>query len=201
MLLRGNGERATARLPRHAIIAVGMVVRHEPLVAPEPMHPLPGKSRRHRGLGKHVHTGASASIRPSSRSRTASRSPSARSHEPFGRYPRQRLARPRTCAFSAGAGPDHRSLRMGTVARGSRMNLHRLGEAFVARWSPVTRSACACTSGLALPIAMLRPLLRNISTSLGMSPIVAISRREPTAASTASVTTSPLLASGWVTSR
>src|SRR5580692_5413480 len=38
----------------------------------------------------------------------------------------------------------------------------------------VTRRAEPCTSGLALPIAMLRPECANISTSFGMSPIVAM---------------------------
>ena len=39
----------------------------------------------------------------------------------------------------------------------------------------VTRRAARLTSVLALPIAMLRPECANISTSLGMSPIVAMS--------------------------
>src|SRR6476660_7122309 len=65
----------------------------------------------------------------------------------------------------------------------------------------VTRKACACTSGLAFPIAMLRPLLRNISTSFGMSPIVAISMAGTDRSFDRVVTTVPLLALGWVTSR
>src|SRR5262245_11161771 len=39
----------------------------------------------------------------------------------------------------------------------------------------VTNFACACTSGLAFPMAMLIPLFWNMRTSFGMSPIVAIS--------------------------
>ena len=38
----------------------------------------------------------------------------------------------------------------------------------------VIRRAACCTSRLALPIAMLRPEWANISTSFGMSPIVAM---------------------------
>ena len=38
----------------------------------------------------------------------------------------------------------------------------------------VTNFASRCTSGLALPMAMLSPVYINISTSFGMSPIVAI---------------------------
>ncbi len=39
----------------------------------------------------------------------------------------------------------------------------------------VTRRAARCTSGLALPMAMLSPECANISTSLAVSPMVAIS--------------------------
>lgn len=35
--------------------------------------------------------------------------------------------------------------------------------------------ACRCTSGLLFPMAILSPLFSNMSTSLGISPIVAIS--------------------------
>jgi len=38
----------------------------------------------------------------------------------------------------------------------------------------VIRRAARCTSGLALPIAMLSPEWANISTSFGMSPMVAM---------------------------
>ena len=38
----------------------------------------------------------------------------------------------------------------------------------------VTQVACRCTSSLALPIAMLKPLRWNISTSFAPSPSVAI---------------------------
>ena len=43
----------------------------------------------------------------------------------------------------------------------------------------VTRLAARWTSWLALPIAMDSPECANISTSLGMSPIVAISSGKP----------------------
>jgi hypothetical protein len=52
-----------------------------------------------------------------------------------------------------------------------------------------------------LPIAMLRPLLRNISTSFGMSPIVAISLVGTDSRFDSVETTVPLLASGCVISR
>ena len=42
----------------------------------------------------------------------------------------------------------------------------------------VTRRAARCTWGSALPMAMLRPEWANIKTSLGMSPMVAISSVE-----------------------
>ena len=38
----------------------------------------------------------------------------------------------------------------------------------------VTNVAACCTSALALPMAMLTPLRLNMSTSFGMSPMVAI---------------------------
>src|ERR1039457_3505281 len=41
-------------------------------------------------------------------------------------------------------------------------------------WLSVTALACALTASLELPMAMEKPLLRNIGTSFGMSPIVAI---------------------------
>src|SRR5262249_53258159 len=65
----------------------------------------------------------------------------------------------------------------------------------------VTNIACALTSALALPMAMLRPLLRNISTSFGISPIVAISELGIDKSWDSVATTVPLLAAGWVTSR
>ena len=51
--------------------------------------------------------------------------------------------------------------------------LDRVGEP-LSSLEPVTWRAARCTSGLALPMAMLMPLRANIRTSLGMSPIVAI---------------------------
>src|ERR1700681_2500468 len=63
-------------------------------------------------------------------------------------------------------------------------------------WEAVTTSACACTSRLAFPIAMPRPLLRNISTSFGMSPIVAIWLTGTDSSFESVVTTVPLSAAG-----
>ena len=92
------------------------------------------------------------------------------------------------------------SCRLKTSCAAQNESLHRLGETFVVI-GVGHQLACACTSGLALPIAMLSPLLRNISTSFGMSPMVAISPRGIDRSFDSVVTTVPLLASGWVTSR
>src|SRR5690348_2908064 len=64
-----------------------------------------------------------------------------------------------------------------------------------------TNLAAFFTSSLALPIAMLMPLFRNMRTSLGPSPMVAILSGGIFSISESTVTTSPLLAWGWVTSR
>src|SRR5438094_592594 len=63
-------------------------------------------------------------------------------------------------------------------------------------YESVTQSACAFTSSLALPIAMLRPLLENISTSFGMSPMVAISPARTASRRESVATTVPLFAAG-----
>src|ERR1700730_513981 len=68
-------------------------------------------------------------------------------------------------------------------------------------YESVTRLACCWTCGLALPMATLRPLLRNIRRSFGISPMVAISLAGIESRFDSVVTTVPLLASGWVTSR
>src|ERR1700733_476673 len=65
----------------------------------------------------------------------------------------------------------------------------------------VTKSAARCTCGLALPMAMLRPLRSNIATSLLPSPIAAISANGIPNSFAISVNATPLLASGWVMSR
>src|SRR5476649_485624 len=65
----------------------------------------------------------------------------------------------------------------------------------------VTKSAARCTSGVALPIAMLRPLRSNIATSLPPSPITAISTNGTANSFASSDNAAPLLASGWVMSR
>jgi len=65
----------------------------------------------------------------------------------------------------------------------------------------VTALACAFTSSLELPIAMEKPLLRNIRTSFGISPIVAIYAGGMFRSFDRVVTTVPLLACGWLTSR
>ena len=51
-----------------------------------------------------------------------------------------------------------------------------------------------------IAMAILRPLVRNIGKSFGMSPIVAISARGMDKNLESVVTTVPLLASRWVTS-
>src|SRR5664280_1192310 len=65
----------------------------------------------------------------------------------------------------------------------------------------VTNVADFCTSGLALPIAMLTPLFLNIRTSFGMSPMVAIWLGGMLQSCENIPTTSPLFALGFVTSR
>ena len=65
----------------------------------------------------------------------------------------------------------------------------------------VTTLACAFTSSLALPIAIEKPLLRNISTSFGMSPMVAMRSRGMPSRRERVCTTVPLFAFGLVTSR
>jgi beta-lactamase class A len=61
-------------------------------------------------------------------------------------------------------------------ARAGRMNLSTALAKPSSVLEEVTRRAARCTSGLALPIAMLSPECANISTSLGMSPMVAMAR-------------------------
>jgi len=58
----------------------------------------------------------------------------------------------------------------------------------------VTALACFFTSSLALPMAMEKPLLRNIRTSFGMSPMVAICSGGIFRSLDCVVTTEPLLA-------
>ena len=50
-------------------------------------------------------------------------------------------------------------------------------------------------------MAMLKPLLANMATSFGASPMVAISPTGMPSRSASSTTAVPLFASGWVTSR
>jgi hypothetical protein len=57
------------------------------------------------------------------------------------------------------------------------------------------------TCGLALHMAMLRPLRSNIATSLPPSPITAISARGTAKRFAISDNALPLLACGWVMSR
>ena len=65
----------------------------------------------------------------------------------------------------------------------------------------VTKSAACRTAGLALPMAMLRPLRSNIATSLPPSPMTAISASGTANSFAISDSATPLLASGWVMSR
>ena len=67
----------------------------------------------------------------------------------------------------------------------------------------VTRRARAMDLAARLcPIAIERPECANISTSFGMSPIVAICvRRDARTVRERKATTPPLFALGWVTSR
>ena len=65
----------------------------------------------------------------------------------------------------------------------------------------VTRRAARCTCMLALPITMLNPERANMSTSLGMSPMVATCSAGMRNVCARYWTTVPLLASGWVMSR
>ncbi|MNC89325.1 hypothetical protein D3C83_52390 [compost metagenome] len=47
-----DGGRRKERVTGHAIVARGVVVRHEPFIAPEPVHAAPGKTRHDRRFGK-----------------------------------------------------------------------------------------------------------------------------------------------------
>src|SRR6185312_9237984 len=60
----------------------------------------------------------------------------------------------------------------------------------------VTALACAFTSSLALPMAIEKPLLRNMRMSFGMSPMVAICSGEMFKSLERVATTVPLLACG-----
>src|SRR5262249_10840084 len=65
----------------------------------------------------------------------------------------------------------------------------------------VTKSAALCTSGLALPMAMLRPAHANIATSLLPSPMAAIWAGGMASKSASLENAVPLLAPGLVMSR
>ena len=65
----------------------------------------------------------------------------------------------------------------------------------------VTNFAACCTSALALAMAMLTPLRSNMSTSFGMSPMVAICAVGIASSADRALITSPLFAFGCVTSR
>ena len=65
----------------------------------------------------------------------------------------------------------------------------------------VTALAWAFTSSLELPMAMEKPLARNMETSFGMSPMVAIWAGAMIRSLDRVATTVPLVASGLVTSR
>src|SRR3984893_523883 len=75
---------------------------------------------------------------------------------------------------SAGAQCEPHSCHEGHALAGRRINFRTaLAKPSLSLLS-VTVLACAFTSSLELPMAMEKPLLRNMRTSFGMSPIVAI---------------------------
>src|SRR5271170_4192864 len=96
---------------------------------------------------------------------------------------------------------DDRPARRGHAASRRRMNFRTALAKPSFSLLSVTALACALTASLALPMAMERPLLRNIETSFGMSPMVAICAGGIFMSLDRVSTTFPLLASGLVTSR
>src|SRR6185437_13314810 len=198
MDIRGrNGDARQERFERHPIITVRMIMRHEALVTPEPMRATPGKARRKLRIGK-------MPIKPLGRqsTRQANREPSG-ARDCKGAQPLRHMARQQfgivECARAFG-------WRHGTTPAAAALALCKINVSIaLAKPSlslvPVTRSASACTSGLALPIATLSPPSLNIATSLPPSPITATSAKGTPRSATISVSAAPLLASGWVMSR
>ena len=78
--------------------------------------------------------------------------------------------------------------------------LDRIGKSIITLLF-VTKSAACRTSGLAFPMAILRPLRSNIATSLPPSPMTAISSSGIANSFASSDSATPLFASGWVMSR
>ena len=74
-IFRRDRDPRQKRLARHAVIAVGMIVRHEAFVAPEPVHAVPRKARRESPASRGFHKAAAASIRPTGKPRRRGRSP------------------------------------------------------------------------------------------------------------------------------
>ena len=89
-VVSGNRDARKEGVARHPVIAVGMVVRHEPFVAPEPVHAAPRKPRRNfRRRKQFIKTAGRRSARQADREGAVARPREIA--EPFGDMVRERF--------------------------------------------------------------------------------------------------------------
>ena len=101
----GNRDARKERVARHPVVAVGMVVRHEPFVAPEPVHAAPWKARRDcRRCKPFIKPPGRRSARQADREGAVARL--RESAEPFGDIVRKRFGI-LECAVSSRCGVRH----------------------------------------------------------------------------------------------
>ena len=87
----GNGNSRKESVARHPIIAVAIVVRHEPFVAPEPMRTVPWKARRKCRIGKTlIETSRRRAARQAHREDAVARL--CETAKPFGNIVRERFS-------------------------------------------------------------------------------------------------------------
>src|SRR5260370_10104864 len=197
----GNRRPRQQRLVHHAVIARGIVMRDEPFIAPEQMDARPREGIAMGRRGQH---------RVQAPRRRAGRQGK---RESAGLRPRCRKqpARHALCNhLEIGQGlPDYPAIARHRRGHGdvavTGVRLMKKRSTALAKPSSslesVTKCACAFTSSLAFPIAMLSPLCANIATSLLPSPMVAISSGGTASCLASASSAAPLLASLWVTSR
>ena len=148
----------------HSVVALRIASRNVALISPEHVHVFPGQSfpklRRQQAVER-------------------LRRMSARQHErasPRGSHclvdhADGRLGRSNTQLMGVGGHP-HIWFHVALQVERTKRSIARANPSSV--FDVVTNVAACCTSSLALAIAMLRPLRSNMSTSFGISPIVAI---------------------------
>src|SRR2546423_4860688 len=187
-ILRRNGHFGDHGLLGHAEVAVGMIGRNVALIAQKKMQigPLDAVAPLRTGqqFVKCLGSGSAAKRQGST----------AVGGNCLGGELNKELSALAVEGITVAADDDVRLGHPGYLVTPARMN------SSMARAKPssllllVTRCAAFCTSGLALPMAMLKPLFSNISTSLEPSPMVAMFSLGMCSSSPNMATARPLLA-------